>query len=213
MISKRSFFIAIGAIGLTLGLTAAPASAQTTNTLLGNYNFCTGNSQCLNLQDGSIETSDLQFWSYGTAGEPNNDWNIWRVGYVGCSSNSFPFYTTDSTLLSLCSSSYQGDEVLKFAWAPNSVGSGYCLSVGFTVGGDDGAILNNCVAAGTEQSAQYFIYNPSTDHVVNITRTASSYENDLNQIYWLDSCESSESNGVSICIGTNTLDWYIQNKP
>jgi hypothetical protein len=212
---KRSFLIVIAAVGLGLGLTAAPASAQPTNVLLGNYNLCTSSLQCMNNQNGVVWPGVIQFWNYGGNGEPNNDYNIWLSGYVECSPNSFPFFTTNSALLTLCTDSYSGDEVLKFAWAPNEFGSGYCIDTpALITSGSVDADTWNCVPADFDAfSTQFFIYNLNTHHLVNAGMTAESYEQGPGDIIWLDSCGSSQSNGSLICLGTSTLDWYIENKP
>lgn len=170
----------------------------------------------MNDQNGAGSGSTVQFWNYGGIGEPNKDWNIWQTGTVECSPNSFPFFSTDSALLTLCSDNYSGAEVLKFAWAPNQVGSGSCVEPGFNnTSADKPAILSGCVAADYDDTSdEYFIYDDQTDHLVDTELTANSYEENIDHIYWLISCGSTESNGTGVCVGpADPLAWTIDNKP
>ena len=130
-------FLAVAAF-LTVAamFSGPPASAQqaafqqTGNQLYFFGNVC-ANLQCLNdVLGGTANHNPIQWWHWGGSGEPNNDWNVWKEGNVQCDPNTFPFYSLNNELLTDCKVYWKGDNVFKFAFAPNGNGSGKCIDGG-----------------------------------------------------------------------------------
>lgn len=212
----RNAILAVTAMsGLGLALMTGAASAQPANTLDFWGNVCHGSS-CLNDTLGNQNVGNvIQFWHYGGGGEPNNDWNVWGVGTVDCGADQFPFYTTNSAVLSLCSQFYSGDPVLKFAFAPggSTDGSGLCVSF---VSGTPLAELEPCAPAfGTtlDDAYQYFIYNPN-GYLVNVGMTGASYSLPSNhQTFWLGYCTGT-ADGNDVCVSpVNREQWDLVTPP
>lgn len=201
--------------GLALALMTGAASAQPANTLDFWGNVC-HSSSCLNDTLGFENFGNpIQFWHYGGAGEPNNDWNVWGVGTVDCGDNQFPFYTTNSAVLSLCSEFYSGDPVLKFAFAPGGSGNGSGLCISF-VPDTPLAKLQTCAkafGAQLQDTFQYFIYNPN-DYLVNVGATLESFSGPTtHQTFWLGYCTST-ADGNPTCISpSNRLQWNLVTPP
>lgn len=189
-------FIAVAAAILTAAiLSTAPASAQqasfqrSSNSLYFFGNVC-DNLQCLNnVLGGTANGNPIQWWHWGDTGEPNNDWNVWLEGTVSCAGNSFPFYSFNKELLSVCSSYWQGKMVFKLAFAPNGNGSGKCIDAGAANPSYPSvrAQLYTCSSGTSPAQTQLFIYS-SSNWLVNVFATNVSYGVQDNNTYWLGTC-------------------------
>jgi hypothetical protein len=132
------------------------------DTLSGNYQICDQYDYCINDTGGGGLGTILQFWTEGTT---YNFWNWWYEGTVNganCTSNCWPF--TPGTGINTY---YQGSPVWKFAFAPNTKGTGNCISQQLYTGGSSStgvlANLNTATCACstcqtlTGSKLQYFV--------------------------------------------------------
>ncbi|HEY1920342.1 MAG TPA: hypothetical protein VGH27_32640 [Streptosporangiaceae bacterium] len=149
----RTIASIIGVTAVTLGL-AAPA-AHASNP--ARYNICTTGSvnQCLNNTAGRATNGNIiQFWAYGTQGEPNNDWHYVLQGYVsnGGKTGIWPF--TDGSGLN---NRYDGLPVYQLQWSQNL---NFCADqTGYNPADEYGDLeLSTCNAQGSVTDYQMFVY-------------------------------------------------------
>ena len=185
-------------------LSITPAQAQQDNQLYYFGNLCDG-LQCLNNTLGNAAADNpVQWWNYSLFGEPDNDWNVWDAGHVECTANSFPFYSKDVALLTDCLNYWNGDFVFKIAFAPNGVGSGFCIDASSALAPPDSADfvdIDGCQPAYSQYLEQYFIYS-SSDWLVSVFATYLSYAAyGHDNTYWLGTCKSGGTqNTERVCV-------------
>lgn len=206
---KRRMLLAGAAIATALATVLATAGISWAGSNPSNFlyfygNICNGN-QCVNDVDGATGGGNtLQFWHWGGNGEPNNDWNVWYQGAVQCGSGQFPFNTGNGALLAACNTFYKGDPVFKIAFAPNQHGSGMCISANelLTTQQDALAVIEPCVPNPTSDQSQWFIWN-GTQYLISVYGTSNSYSVQVNETFYLGSCNGNTSSGTEICITTD----------
>jgi hypothetical protein len=171
-----------------------------------------GSRQCINQTNGD-KGQFIQFWAHTTQGEPNNDWNIWQVSghhTVDCAAG-FPFSAVPS---SVCNSwGYNGLNVWKIAWAPNRVGSGYCIWAG---GYDDSDYfsVDTTVCSPDHSTVETYLF-VEVEHGYLVSADATNYQflggNDR-RVY-LGTCQYASnrtSDGSPICLTySNPVGWYV----
>lgn len=201
---KRALTCIAAALSLLAAvLTPTPAWASQNNELYFFGNLCNG-QQCLNdTLGGKYQGSPVQWWSWGSVGEPNNDWNVWDAGTVECTANSFPFYSRSEPLLTTCLAHWKGLVVFKIAFAPGGKGSGYCIDPSATEAhfrASNPAELAPCEPAYSQGLEQYFIY--ATDiRLVSVFATAVSYALTDDHTYWLGTCPNGNTqNAERVCV-------------
>jgi hypothetical protein len=192
----------IGVVVLTSGLIAggvALAGVSPAHALgNGRYNIChdngNGTQSCLNNTAGYASSNNpIQYWAYGTQGEPNNDWNIGAEGTVvgtNCSS-CWPFVTGSGL-----NAKYNGDPVYEFVWSQNT---DYCADAldYYTPSQYGNLLLEECGPS----SSQWYVYS-SSHFLVAVNASNSQYNkyHVYQQPVWLGADNDNTNNGQPVWI-------------
>jgi hypothetical protein len=166
-------------------------------------------NQCMN-QTAGQKGSGVQFWAHTKLGNANNEWNFWQVAgtpSVNCASG-YPWGGTLYVPESLCNSwGYNGNPVLKIAWAPSGTGSGYCIWAGDYDGSDDSPIgTSQCSPSGSPYNTYLYVLTNSGFLVSAYATTFNFLSGGIRKRAYLGTCDyvsNSDGNGEPVCLTYN----------